>query len=429
MRKIKNGSKKVIWGICASLSLWTLATRGSTLPPDPNNAALLYYRAVALWSNVRLSYVGANTVEGPNENSEVRRSTSDPKRDEMYALYEKMMREYEREHGKEQREASRQFKRRQTIDIIEAASRIPQCSWGMKEWGLPPLGSLHHLALLLEDDAKVLVANGQYRKALDRCLTIRRFARHLGDEAFFVHSVSMMVDGVAFRGIRHILCSMPSDIEALTWLKDQLATTPGVSLSPVRALKIDIELALQNLHTHPETIARIRNRLTDEAAFRTPKEEIRSLTDERMVALIQKHASSVFDSFFESVNRIFESDKPYAQRYSEIDLLTYKLREHDCLVPLYDLTTVMLTPRSCELTVNLRTHINAVKAAIEIYLLKAKTGELPEALPNGLPKDPFSGRDFGYEITEGGFALRCQGTAFQKGRLRRSLEFKVCKRN
>ena len=36
----------------------------------------------------------------------------------------------------------------------------------------------------------------------------------------------------------------------------------------------------------------------------------------------------------------------------------------------------------------------------------AETGALPEALPDHMPKDPFSGRDFEYEVTADGFLLR-----------------------
>lgn len=43
-----------------------------------------------------------------------------------------------------------------------------------------------------------------------------------------------------------------------------------------------------------------------------------------------------------------------------------------------------------------------------IYIISAQTGQLPETLPANLPKDPFSGQDFEYEITERGFVLRCR---------------------
>jgi hypothetical protein len=70
--------------------------------------------------------------------------------------------------------------------------------------------------------------------------------------------------------------------------------------------------------------------------------------------------------------------------------------------------------------------INSVKAAVEIYLIVAKTGRLPKMLPEGLPKDPYTGRDFLYEITNEGFALRCQDVEFLN-RKYKDLEFKVKK--
>jgi len=138
-------------------------------------------------------------------------------------------------------------------------------------------------------------------------------------------------------------------------------------------------------------------------------------------------ASAVIAEFFDSARRVVESDKPYAQTSAEVELLTYKLREHDEIVPFYDLTTVMVTPEFHRLNVNHKTLINALNAAIDIYLVQAKTGHLPGVLPNGLPKDLFTGRDFGYDVTDEGFALRCQGEDFQRGRMRQTLEFKVRK--
>jgi hypothetical protein len=71
-------------------------------------------------------------------------------------------------------------------------------------------------------------------------------------------------------------------------------------------------------------------------------------------------------------------------------------------------------------------YINGIKAAVETYLVLAKTGRLPKTLPEGLPKDPSTGRDFIYEITDEGFALRCQNEKFLS-RPNRRLEFKVKK--
>lgn len=49
--------------------------------------------------------------------------------------------------------------------------------------------------------------------------------------------------------------------------------------------------------------------------------------------------------------------------------------------------------------------VNAVMGGIEIHLISARQGGLPQTLPEGLPKDPFTGRDFKYEITKDGFTL------------------------
>ena len=70
--------------------------------------------------------------------------------------------------------------------------------------------------------------------------------------------------------------------------------------------------------------------------------------------------------------------------------------------------------------------INGIKSAIEVYLILAKTGRLPQKLPDYLPKDPFIVKSFVYEVTEEGFAFRCQGKAFQ-GRGKQVFEFKIHK--
>jgi hypothetical protein len=43
--------------------------------------------------------------------------------------------------------------------------------------------------------------------------------------------------------------------------------------------------------------------------------------------------------------------------------------------------------------------------------------EVADALPAGLPKDAFSGKDFKYEKTKDGFVLRCRGRDLGKDEL------------
>ena len=66
--------------------------------------------------------------------------------------------------------------------------------------------------------------------------------------------------------------------------------------------------------------------------------------------------------------------------------------------------------------VKAKTHSNAVRAAVDIYLIKAKTGKLPAMLPAGLPRGLFSNQPFEYEKTSDGFILRCRGKDLLKNK-------------
>jgi hypothetical protein len=67
---------------------------------------------------------------------------------------------------------------------------------------------------------------------------------------------------------------------------------------------------------------------------------------------------------------------------------------------------------------------NAVRAAIDIYMIRTETGGLPDGLPAGLPKDPFSGEDFEYEKKSDGFVLRCRGKDLKEDKIH-EYEFKI----
>jgi len=91
--------------------------------------------------------------------------------------------------------------------------------------------------------------------------------------------------------------------------------------------------------------------------------------------------------------------------------------------------TVCLAPtflRIYVLSVRLEAGSSALRTAVEVYLTKAETGQLPEVLPNNLPADPFSGKPFEYTRTTDGFVLRCQGKDLDRNEAY-EYEFKVKK--
>ena len=91
--------------------------------------------------------------------------------------------------------------------------------------------------------------------------------------------------------------------------------------------------------------------------------------------------------------------------------------------------TSMLAPALTKIYNNgikAQSYSRATKAAIEVYLIKAKTGKLPAELPQVSLKDPFSGRKFAYKVTSNGFVISCQGKDLQEGKIH-EYEFKVKK--
>ena len=72
--------------------------------------------------------------------------------------------------------------------------------------------------------------------------------------------------------------------------------------------------------------------------------------------------------------------------------------------------------------------VNNIRTALGIYLIFAKTGRLPEKLPEYLPKDPFTGEEFIYEITDEGFILHYRSEHIPDYMVREN-EYRILKEN
>lgn len=371
----------------------TVEAHAAALPPDPDNAALLYYQAFLLRPK--------------------------PHGDTQELIY-KVLR------GAEPDEKVRKYLNLQncqeTIKLAEAAAQIPECNWGILysqgfSFRLAQGVHLRPLGILLNVDARTLAADGDYRAALGRCLTIRRLASHIGDDMVILYAVSVSVDGGALSSIQHILGSMPPDVDILTWLQGQLAAERGAPQSPARALEMDFELALQTLRTNPDILARVRDQLAESTEDKSDKKKFQSLTDKELVA----HAREPYADFLNSALRAMGSEMPYEEKYAELQRLTDELEEEFGSDP----AAKQIITACAEQVVGMYGHdvrhtadFNALKAAIEIYLAVAKTGQLPDKLPDHLPKDPYSGQDFEYEKTKEGFVLRCRVKAIDEREVR-----------
>ncbi len=121
-------------------------------------------------------------------------------------------------------------------------------------------------------------------------------------------------------------------------------------------------------------------------------------------------------------------DMPYVEGYNLLTDVENKIakdaeNDPDAII------TAFLHPATCKifsLKTRFKTHNNAIKAAIEIYMIKVKTGKLPDSLPAGMPKDLYSDKSFLYEKTADSFILRCRTQDPLKNKLY-EYEFKIPK--
>jgi hypothetical protein len=377
MRNINFNAKKAICSICVIVTLWLFGVRAATLPPDPDNAALLYYQAFLLLPDPNMNLIYP-VLDGAEPDEKVREYIEDAHK---------------------------------AIELAEAASKIPDCTWGIiysqgLGANLPQLEQCHCLTNILNVEARILAADGEYLAALEKCLTILRLAQHIGNDTLLSYVVSLDVDTNAQNCIKYILGIMPPDTEILTWLKGRLASMQGAVLSPARALEMDLELILQSMRNDPNDLLWLREQLAADNEGNDP-EYIWNLTDEELLALIVEP----YADFLDHALGVIDSEMPYDEKCVELQRLTDKFKEEFSSIPGTNQLAIAFAPKLIafySVQVRHTAQLNALKTAIEIYLATANSGRLPDMLPDYLPKDPFSGEDFEYEITEDGFILRCR---------------------
>ena len=183
---------------CVTLILLVLTTSAPAYPPDPDNAALLYYQAYIAYEK---------------SDDTMREMVSDLSRGKIEPN-ERIRKHIENCRG--------------AINLAAAAAEVPNCNWGLKysdkfEMLLSHLAQTRKLAFIIGAEIRILAADGDYQKALDRCLTLHKISKHMGDETIISFLVAMAINKMADNQIQYLLAEMPQDLKTLTWLKSQLA--------------------------------------------------------------------------------------------------------------------------------------------------------------------------------------------------------------
>jgi hypothetical protein len=337
-----------------------------------------------------------------------------------------------------------------TIEVAQIASQMPRCHWGPLRAGDQQLDfnlgiPLRRLSRILDADARTLAADGHARAALARCLTLRRLAHHTADDTYNLFSISQSIHTLALLAAAQALGTRPAEREALTWLKGRLAAVPGTPFRPAEALHQWREAELVVWRMRPKGRPFTREVVLEKIQDAGERQLLATLTDEQLLVLalqveqrvpgryglsappeLLQRARQACDEFLETALGIMKAALPYSQKRARlqelVETLDTRAADGDPIALLSE------APRVVEiyhrLMVRNGVYDNIVAAAIEMCLLKATTGRLPQTLPAGLPKDLFTDRDFVYERTEKGFRLRFDPDNLSRTRVRQ-FEFKT----
>lgn len=298
-------------------------------------------------------------------------------------------------------------KNRYTINTALDATEIKNCDWGLNladglEMDVPHIRGMRQLTYLVLAESKILAIDQDYVTAIDRCMSVYKMARHTNDSILVSYLVGIAINGAANSCIMQIMEDMPQDKQMMTMLKNKFADIHSEPLSVMPAVLGERQGMLTFMTK--ENIPAIIDMAVDDQAMAN-----KLLTfDETMMELSRKYFDNLYSGFINAFNM------PYQQGYTTINELAEKAFNDAKDKPEAMLTTCAMPAmgRVFSLATRINTHDNAIRTAIEVYLMKAKTGKLPDSLPEGLPGDLFSGMDFEYEKTADGFVLRCQGKEF-----------------
>ena len=313
-----------------------------------------------------------------------------------------------------------------TIDSALTAADVKNCDWGVDyskgfSTVLPHYVPLRDIAKLILADAKILAAQGDYETALSHCVSIHKMARHVSDGIIISYLVGIAFEDLANNCIQDILADMPQDSEALNWFKNEL---------------VDIETRTPSMKA---AVSKDFKAWSADARIEKKDELLRFLNDECLS--FPEYASERLKNADEE---FFERNRDYSQNFVNQQIAAFDLAYEQAYTRLKELSeipskdaaknpdatlTVALVPAVGKLYgqgIKVQTFSNAIRAAVDIYIIMAKTGRLPDELPAGLPKDLFSSEDFEYEKIDDGFILRCQGKDLLKDEIH-EYEFKIKK--
>lgn len=223
----------------------------------------------------------------------------------------------------------------------------------------------------------------------------------MGRDSGFVWLVSQSVSMYATKTICTTLGYDQVTHETLMWLHGELVTRQSSIQSYFQSLDGELRFAVT-----AAKYANIFSQVREDAAAGGYPGSMETMTDDDLLS----HMSRPIRYFKDYMKRTMSLDMSYLQIVTDIEQMANTTTliyddEYPSIVQSYFSFSLGLV-RNYALSVRIAAEFALTQVAIELYDLVDQTGNLPEVLPDYLPKDPFSGTPFEYEITSEGFILR-----------------------
>ncbi len=376
-----NIRKQIGGAVAAMLIVTLLSPQVQAIPPDPDNAALLYYQTLLVH----------------HERDE-----------EIWDFYDEFVK------GRTgPTDGIRQYVAgsHAALEYAKLATEVQDCDWGLPyskgfSMLLIHLSQLRSLSRLMIADARLCAYDGRYEAALDRCLRVHRMAYHIGDDTLVSYLVASGVRDISYACMRDVIGQAWNDPTLLRWLRGELSQPAVREISPVRPLEIEREIVMDLMRM--DRVRELADALSGESQEKEAERIIASANEE-----ILGRARRIYSERVQEMLDVWAGPMSYREAHSQLNQLKSRSDPDD---PASVLAGAIAPPMSRMYGSKVRTdaHAHAVRAGIEVCLHRAETGSLPATLPTDLPKDPFSGEDFEYGPTDQGFVLRCRARDLDK---------------
>lgn len=297
------------------------------------------------------------------------------------------------------------------LETVAAAAQAPECDWGLRILDRTFEGEAvkraRAIQFLFGASARVLIEDGKRTDAFVQLMQLRQFAAHAAAEPGLSETLPWNLESSALNFWRYTMGLAPVDGELLTWLEDKLTFDPIPPDWLPKLLDFYLNRTLLTLRANSSGLTSIRTNIPTMSSpvYRAKVEAYADMDDEELIELIRQ----TYQAFLNDVFAVLETDPPFAEGYQRLTSLAealFRAASDEPTINVDLLSTARFIPEYYSGLFYHKAQLHALRAAVEIYRVRVQTGQLPQTLPTGLPRDPYSAEDFEYEVTSEGFILR-----------------------